>query len=50
MGKKVKNIKNDLKCDFCYYEGYRACLLDIMQKVMKAKKKGKKKNLSKEKD
>lgn len=49
MGKKIKNIKNDLKCDFCYYEGYRACLLDAMKKVMAIdKKKGKKKKSVKE--
>ena len=48
MGKKFKSVKNDLRCDFLYYEGYRACLLDVMQKVMKADKKGKKKKSAKE--
>ena len=48
MGKKFKSIKNDLKCDFLYYSAYRECLLDVMQKVMKVDKKGKKKKPTKE--
>lgn len=41
---KFNNIKNDLRCDFLYYSGYRECLLDIMKKVMEVdKKKSKKK-------
>lgn len=49
MGKKIKSIKNDLKCDFLYYTAYRECLLDVMKKVMAIdKKKGKKKKSAKE--
>lgn len=44
MNKKFrKEVKQTLRCDFIYYEGYRACLLNIMDKVMEIDKKNKKK-------
>lgn len=49
MGKKIiKDIKNDLKCDFLYYSGYRDCVLDVMKKIVEfdKKNKGKKKKKS----
>lgn len=39
MGKKIKDIRSDLRCDFLYYSGYRECLLDVMKKVMEVDKK-----------
>ena len=51
MGKKIKDIRSDLRCDFLYYSGYRECLLDVMKKVMevdKKKSKEKKKKSDKE--
>lgn len=42
-----KDIKGTLRCDYLFYEGYRTCLLDVMNKVMKIDKKSKKKKSNK---